>query len=142
MWRELIERVDAQAVFHPPATVEQLHDVEAALGVTLPADLCSLLRETNGAEVVYGLELVWSTEALVQRNLELRSAWRRGEWAGTATFDQLLFMGERGNGDLYCLPIKGKRVESQVFLWDHEDDSRTTTAASLTDWLGGNGRSA
>ena len=51
MWRELIERLDAQAVFHPPATVKQLHEVEGALGVTLPADLCSLLRETNGAEV-------------------------------------------------------------------------------------------
>jgi cell wall assembly regulator SMI1 len=142
MWRELIARLDAQAVLHPPATAEQLHEAEAALGVALPAELRSLLLETNGAEVVYGLELVWSAQALAQRNLDLRSAWRRGEWAGTATFDHLLFFGERGNGDLYCLPIAGDRVENQVLLWDHEDDTRTSVATSLADWLGEDGPSA
>jgi hypothetical protein len=141
MWRELIERLDAQAVFHPPATAEQLHDAEAALGVAFPVGLRSLLLEINGAEVVYGLDLVWSAEAMVERNLDMRREWQRGEWGSIEAFDQLLFFGERGNGDLYCLPIAGERVEDRVFLWDHEDDSRTPIAASLADWLGRNGPS-
>lgn len=72
MWRELIERLDPEAEFHPPATPEKLRAVEAALGVALPADLRDMLLETNGAEVTYGTGLVWSAERITNGNLETR----------------------------------------------------------------------
>jgi hypothetical protein len=106
----------------------------------LPAELGNLLLETNGAEIAYGLDLVWSAEAIMQRNLDMRREWQRGEWAGTMPIDHLLFFGERGNGDLYFLPITAGGVRNHVFMWDHEDDSRTCSATSLADWLGGKGR--
>ena len=64
MWRDLILAIDSEAVCQPPASTEQLTKLEAALGVTLPMELASLLREMNGVEVVYGLSLVWSTEEI------------------------------------------------------------------------------
>ncbi len=100
MWRELIQRLDAEAEFHPPATLEQVQAVEASLGVTLPAELRDLLLETNGAEVSYGTGLVWSTEAITRRNQEMRREWQRGDWVGTMPIDHLVFFGDLGNGDL------------------------------------------
>ena len=140
MWRELIERLDAEATFHPPAMLEQLQAVESRLGVALPAELRNLLLETNGAEVAYGTGLVWAAEEIAQRNLDMRREWQRWEWAGVMPIDHLLFFGELGNGDLVCFPITAERVRNRVFLWDHEDDSRTSSAASLADWLRGKGQ--
>lgn len=139
MWRELIERLDAEATFHAPAALEQLHDAESRLGVALPAELGDLLLETNGAEVAYGVGLVWSAEEIARRNLDMRREWRRGEWARVMPFDHLLFFGELGNGDLVYFPITLEGVSNRVFLWDHEDDSRTCEATSLADWLRGMG---
>ena len=34
-----------------------------------PRELRNLLLETNGAEIAYGLDLIWSAEAILQRNL-------------------------------------------------------------------------
>ena len=141
MWRDLIEHLDAEAVFHPPAMLEQLHAVEAGLGITIPAELRDLLLETNGAEVAYGTGLVWSTEEITRRNLEMRREWQRGAWAGMMPIDHLLFFGELGNGDLCFFPIAAEGVRNRVFRWDHEDDSRISSAVSLADWLRGKGHS-
>jgi SMI1 / KNR4 family (SUKH-1) len=140
MWRELIERLDAEATFHPQATLEQLQAVESRLGVTLPAELRDLLLETNGAEVAYGTGLVWAAEEITTRNLDMRRAWQRGEWAGVMPIDHLLFFGELGNGDFVCFPITAEGVRNRVFRWDHEDDSRISSATSLADWLRGKGK--
>ena len=138
MWHDLILAIDPEAVCHPPASTGQLTRLEATLGVTLPIELASLLREMNGVEVVYGLGLVWSTEEIAQRNRELRWNWQpNGMMSGYMPIDHLLFFSDRGNGDLYGFPITPEGVRNDVFLWDHEDDSRMNQASSLRGWLEG-----
>ena len=128
MWRELVTATDPEAVCYPPATTAQLAQLEATLGVSLPAELSGLLREMNGVEVVYDLGLVWSTEEIAHRNIKMK---------GRMLPDDLLFFGDRGNGDLYGFPITAEGTGSKVFLWDHEDNSRIYEAATLREWLQG-----
>lgn len=78
MWRELYKRLDAEATFHPPATLEQLQAVESHLGIALLPEIRNLLLETNGAEVAYGTGLVWTAEKIAKRNLDMRREWQRG----------------------------------------------------------------
>lgn len=137
MWQALIVHLDAEAEFHPPATLEQVRAVESSLGVALPAELWDLLLETNGAEVAYGTGVVWSAEQITRRNLDMRREWQRGEWGATMPIDNLLFFGDLGNGDLSFFPITAEGVRNRVFRWDHEDDSRISCALSLADWLQG-----
>jgi hypothetical protein len=134
-----MERLDAQATFHLPATREQVQAVESALGIALPADLRNLLLETNGAEVAYGTGLVWAAEEITQRNLTIRREWQRGEWATVLPIDHLLFFGELGNGDLVCFRITAAGVRNRVFRWYREYDSWISTSTSLADWLRGQG---
>ncbi|MQY34015.1 hypothetical protein SRB17_19810 [Streptomyces sp. RB17] len=78
-------------------------------------------RESNGIEGEYGDGLVWSAERIASENQSLR------EDAELATlympFDPLLFFADAGNGDLFALLPRIDRPD--VFVWNHEDDSRT-----------------
>ncbi|WSL80461.1 SMI1/KNR4 family protein [Kitasatospora sp. NBC_01266] len=48
-------------------------------------------------------------------------------------FDPLLFFADAGNGDLFALLPRIGRPD--VFVWNHEDDSRTWVAPSLAKYL-------
>ena len=48
-------------------------------------------------------------------------------------FDNLFFFSDAGNGDLFCYSIlkNGIIEKTDIYVWNHEDDSRTWAAASL-----------
>jgi hypothetical protein len=48
-------------------------------------------------------------------------------------FSDLLFIADAGNGDQFAFPIDadGAIRRPDVFVWNHEDDSRTWVAPSL-----------
>lgn len=136
MWRELIADIDGNAVFHAPCSDEEFMRLETTLNVSLPNEFAALLKETNGVEVAYGVSLVWSVNDIAENNMEMRSQIRPGgELAFCMPVDHLLIFGESGNGDLYAFPITPEGVQNRVFVWDHEDDSRTCQANSLAHWL-------
>ncbi len=53
-------------------------------------------------------------------------------------FDGLVFFSEAGNGDQFAMSLSGNQ---DVFVWDHENDSRTWVAPTimrfLEDWMTG-----
>lgn len=107
--------------------------VESALGTGLPADLRSLLSESDGIRGHHGLGLVWSSERILSDNVAFRTN------AGFARlympFHPLLFFADAGNGDQFALLAEIDRDD--VFIWDHETDSRSWVAGNLAtyfDW--------
>lgn len=55
-------------------------------------------------------------------------------------FEHLLFFGDAGNGDQFAFPIHadGTINRPDIFLWNHEMDSRSWIAPSLKlyfEWL-------
>lgn len=135
MWRELVSRLFGDAKFHAPATLTQLHQVESALGITLPADLRSLLLESNGVAGNYSSPLVWSTDDIVQQNLAFR---RNSDFAELyMPFDHLFFFGADGGGDQFAYRILGGQIRdtSWIYRWDHESDDREWFADRLEDYF-------
>ena len=134
MWRELIQRFAPEATFCPAATAAQIAEVEAALEVALPDDLKSLLAESNGVVGDYGFPLIWSTNEIQERNKEMRlTPHFRTMYM---LFDSLLFFAAAGNGDLFAFRmLQGGTGSQDIFAWDHEDDSRTSAAPSLRDYI-------
>lgn len=131
MWIELIGSLPGPAVFQPRASESSLQSCADALGHALPADLAALLRESDGVEGEYGAGLVWSADRIASENLTLR---KDVEFAALyMPFDPLLFFADAGNGDLFAL-LSGVR-RPDVFVWDHETDSRTWVAPSLAKYL-------
>src|SRR5262245_33368117 len=131
MWRPLIAGLNADAKFHDGVDEQQLTEATEVLGHELPDQLADLLRETNGVTGEYGLGLVWPIQRIVADNVAFRS----GEDLGALymPFDPLRFFADAGNGDQFAFPRHPPRDD--VFVWDHENDSRTWAARDLEQYL-------
>ncbi|WP_217575731.1 SMI1/KNR4 family protein [Streptomyces sp. GbtcB7] len=131
MWTELVTALSGPTAFQPAASEASLRRCATVLRHPLPEDLAALLRESNGIEGEYGAGLIWPAERIVSENLTMRGD------AELATlympFDPLLFFADAGNGDLFALLPTIRRPD--VFVWNHEDDSRTWVAPNLAKYL-------
>jgi hypothetical protein len=140
-WREFLENIAAEFTFHSPASTEGIEKAEASLDLLFPEKLRSLLKESNGVEGSYGLGLIWNTERITKDNLFFRQF---SDYKDIyMPFDHLLFFGDAGNGDQFAFAIlNGKIQRSDIFVWNHEDDSRQWVAPALDVyfewWLSGN----
>lgn len=134
MWREWIKHLDAQAVFVPGATAERLDQLERTLGVRLPNDLKSLLRESDGIEGEYGLHVIWSADEIEELNRQ-----RREDAGFRSTYmplDALLFFADAGDGEMFALGIiDGSIQRPYVYVWNPINDSRTWVASSIRHYL-------
>jgi hypothetical protein len=134
MWKELIQRLTSNCEFAPSAASLQIAEAEQVLGVEFPEQLRTLLLETNGVTGQYGLGLVWPVERIEADNLSFRSnASFRSLYM---PFDPLLFLGDAGNGDQFAFALNAGVIRRpDVFVWNHEDDSRSWVAPSLHKYL-------
>ncbi|MFF9114122.1 glycosyltransferase [Streptomyces massasporeus] len=130
MRRGLIEEYGAGPSC-PPVDPAVLHRVEQTLGHPLPADLSTLLLQTDGIEGPYGEGIVWPAEQILENNRtfrtdpEIRLLYR--------PFDSLLFIGDNGGGDQFALLWAFERAS--VHVWDHETDERGAVAPDLAGYV-------
>lgn len=130
MWRELVEQYgDVDAA--DPASEQDLLDAERLLGTALPTGLRALLLESNGVMDGDGTDVIWGAEQIARTNQEFRT--REDLRDLYMPFDALLFFGDNGGGDQFALPVSPVRPD--VFVWDHENDSRTWVASSMEEYL-------
>lgn len=125
LYKELVDQHDYIKP-NPPATQEQILNVEKLLGKKLPVDLKELLLEMNGDSW-----LIFSTEQIIETNLSIRKL------DCYMPLDCLLFFGGNSCGDYYGYPIThqdGVR-DDNVFMWEHEYDNRTWKASNLEDTI-------
>lgn len=134
VWREMLLGLDSQLAFTDPASAADLRNAERALGLPIPTELASLLRESNGVSDPYGTGLIWALDRIVSVNATFRSS---PDFAQLyMPFDSLLFFADAGNGDQFAFPITPAGTREDVFVWNHEDDSRRWYASSLEQYLG------
>ncbi|QDU86878.1 SMI1 / KNR4 family protein [Pirellulimonas nuda] len=135
-WREMLRGLSSDCEFSPPTTEYQLESSERELGAGLPDDLRSLLSETNGVTAEYGVALIWPIERILNDNMAFRSNPEFRELY--MPFEPLLFFADAGNGDQFGFSVLAGCVRrTDVFTWNHEDDSRTWVAPTLARYLEG-----
>jgi hypothetical protein len=133
-WRQLLASADPEVQFRDPAPDAELAKTEAALGVRLPADLRALLQASNGVTDRYGADLVWPATRLVHSNIEFRTHPDFAELY--MPFDSLLFFSDEGGGDQFAYVITAGQVRRpDIFVWQHETDSRIWVASDLTAFI-------
>lgn len=133
MWRQLIAQLYPDVIFHPPATPQELAEVEAALDTALPTELAQLLLETNGVEYASGIGLVWPTGDIAWRNLDMR---RTRDARLYTPFDNLLFFADSGDGQQFAFRLEaGTTLGADVVWWAPISDDRTHVASSLREYI-------
>lgn len=133
MWRQRISQWASYAEFHDGATEAAIRECEAALGQRLPRDLAELLGETDGVDGEFGPGLIWPVAQIRRDNLMFRSNIDFGKLY--MPFEPLLFFADAGNGDQFAFVMRDRPAD--VFVWDHETDSRSMVAGSLALYLQG-----
>lgn len=132
MWKEVAGLACPDAEFSAPVDAAGLAAADERLGCSLPSRLVSLLRETDGIVGHYGVDTVWPLERIVEDNLRFRSDSSFADLY--MPFDALLFFGDNGGGNQFAFVRRPPRAD--IFVWDHEDDSRRWVARDLEDYLG------
>ncbi|MDX2593466.1 MULTISPECIES: SMI1/KNR4 family protein [Streptomyces] len=131
MWKEAAAEVLPEVEFRAPIDATALAEAERRLGRSLPTQLAALLSETNGIVGEYGTDVIWSLDRIVEQNLLF---WSPDTFPGLyMPFDPLLFFGDNGGGDQFAFVLTPERPD--IFVWDHEDDSRLWAARELEDYL-------
>jgi len=156
-WKEYIEtQLNLNNVSkyrcNSPATQEVLIALKERFELShLPDKLEELYRQTDGidellyfeekGELTKTGELIWQIEKVIETNNTCRTApYFKDIYK---PLDQLLFISDAGNGDMFGYKtINGKFDGSDIYVWDHEDDSRNWVAPNLTKFIEGwtNGR--
>ena len=133
MWRELVARHYPVHRFRPGASSAEISEAQERLGHELPSDLRDLLTESDGLFGEYSLGLVWPVARIAEDNLSFRS---NPDFRDLyMPFDPLLFFGDAGNGDQFAFRLVSVLWDRDIFAWNHEDDSRTWVAPSLSQYL-------
>ncbi|MFJ4989662.1 SMI1/KNR4 family protein [Streptomyces sp. NPDC088732] len=131
MWKEAAAGALPDVGFRSPVDRTALTEAEQRLGRGLPAQPAGLLLETNGVVGTYGKDVVRSLDRIVQENLLF---WSPNSFPGLyMPFDPLLFFGDNGGGDQFAFVLTPDRPD--IFVWDHENDSRLWAARDLEDYL-------
>jgi hypothetical protein len=134
MWSDILAGFPA-AEPHPPADPAALDRIEQSLGQPLPPALRAFLLESDGLDGEYGEEVVWSAERIARDNIDFRTAPELRSLY--MPFEPLLFFGDNGGGDQFAfvrIPERPER-DDDVFVWDHETDSRSLVSGSLEGYL-------
>jgi SMI1/KNR4 family protein SUKH-1 len=134
MWQQLAKQHSSAIVAHAGASESAIQLAERTLAVAFPDDLRSCLMESDGIEGEYGLGLVWPLERIVRENRSFRETAQFRELY--MPFDCLLFFADAGNGDQFAFSIQAGAIRrDDVFVWNHENDSRAWVAPSLSKYL-------
>jgi hypothetical protein len=131
VWRELVETFWPEHEFRPGASEASLAEAELSLGHPLPADLRTLLAESDGVDwSEVQLNLIWPLEQIVKTNLEFRSP--QFDLRETSMpFEPLVFFADAGDGDQFAFARVSPPRDRDVFAWNHMDDSRSWVAPDL-----------
>lgn len=132
MWRQVVQEVFPGVGLREPVAPSELVDAERRMGRALPPDLTSLLLESNGVLGHTHVDTVWAVDRIVEENLRFWSDASLAELY--MPFDALMFFGDNGGGDQFAFVRTPQRPD--VFVWEHESDSRRWVANNLRDYLG------
>lgn len=151
-WETFINNLDlsdkkSTFCFNSPAADEQLKELLDRFQLNEhPQELLDLYQQTNGISEYLNVEgylnnekigeLIWPIERVIETNLEFRTYPDFKDLY--MSFDQILFVADAGNGDLFgFITLNGNFDRDDIFVWNHENDSREWVAPSLSKFVEG-----
>lgn len=143
---------DLLADLAPPASHEEISNLERALGVSLPADFVACLKIHNGQQgVSHGLFEDYEFLS-TSRILQEWSIWKElldsGDFNGMKSFPQVGIRSDwwnpawipftyNGAGDHLCLDLSptDAGISGQIITLWHDDGAREKQADSFAQWF-------
>ena len=126
-------------VFDVGASEQSLNTLKRELGLLeLPAQMQEFYTQYNGIKQnhnVYGQDrFLWPVNMIIEENVKFRN---NDDFKNLyMSFNQLLFFADAGNGDQFAFcTINGRFDRNDIFVWNHENDSRNWVAPDLKSFI-------
>ncbi|MDP4183052.1 MAG: SMI1/KNR4 family protein [Bacillota bacterium] len=134
MWKDYLSSFDKVIKFAQPAIESEIENAEQELNVQFSYELKSFLLETNGIKDEFNCDILWPLERIKEDNMFFRIL---PEYRDIyMPFDHMLFFADSGTGDQFAYAILDSQIRNtNVFAWDHEDDSRKWVAPSIKQFI-------
>jgi hypothetical protein len=138
-WHKIIPELQSKfTTYELDTPLRDASIIAAAFNVQLPQELINLYNETNGIQELMDGEvigyLIWSVERVIKDNTDFRTDETYKEIY--QPFDTLLFFADAGNGDNFGYAIEDNKIKkTDIYAWNHEDDSRTWVAPDLETFV-------
>lgn len=128
------ENTEDEFGFYPPVAPKNVLQFFRSFLYDLPEELGELYKQTNGISNTWQGKsigwLIWPLEKMIEENVRMRTEENFKELY--MPFDNLLFFADSGSGDLFgFVIINGQVLNTKIFVWNHENDSRNWVAPSL-----------
>jgi hypothetical protein len=122
--------------FYDSVPESQLVEAECKIKIVFPDELKAFYRQTDGI----GIELVAYPDIgiidylILPLEKVLEYSWfLHGDWFAEKN---LLFIAPNGNGDYFGYEVvEGRMKSTQIYKWDHEDDSIELYSTSLAMFI-------
>jgi cell wall assembly regulator SMI1 len=131
-------RADLYKKLNPPATDDELRQLEAQAGMALPPAFKALLKWRNGqpddvTDTFHPLtnEMFASSASMLATMRDMDELAQSGDISAESWSKTLLPFMDDGGGDLSCLDLKTGRIVSR----NHETQEIEQTHASVEEWL-------
>jgi hypothetical protein len=144
-WQKIEKELEGQTTkLQLDTSIRNASIIESEFALKLPQELINFYSETNGIGELMRVDtmddwikigdLIWSIERLIEENRMYRSD--ENFKRIYMPFDCLLFIGDSGNGDNFGYSIhEGVIWKTDIYAWNHEDDSRTWVAPDLETFV-------
>ena len=133
------EGAETKYSFNYGASDEALIQLQERLKLTeLPTQFVELYRQSNGiSEQLNNIDIghiTWPIEKIIHTNLSFRDNADFKELY--MSFNELVFFADAGNGDQFAFcSLLGRFDRPDIFVWDHENDSRKWVAPDLQKFI-------
>lgn len=135
-WRDFLARVASKHTVSDGMPWLKYRELQETFGFDLHSDVRALLEATNGVKDEFECDLIWPIERMIVENQRTRCDHRlRKQYM---PLDCLFFIADAGDGDLFGYAVVDNAIQcSDIFVWNHEDDSRHVVATRLRDFIEG-----
>ena len=145
--KEITMPDDRKFGFREPAPESLLLELKKQFNLTqLPPELEELYTQTDGVddflyikhldESIKTGDLIWPVERVIKENTFHRTSENYKRLY--KSFNNLFFFADAGNGDLIAFEMQdGVLEKSDVYFWNHEDDTREWLASGLKVFIEG-----
>lgn len=125
--------------FNSAATDHSIAELKSEFNLSnLPGELKEFYKQANGInELMDNIkigEVIWPIERVIETNKSFRNEPAFKDLY--MSFEELFFFSDAGNGDLFAfVALNDKFDRSDIYVWNHENDSRTWVAPNLGKFI-------
>lgn len=124
---------NAEIKLSNPTSIQKINEIESIIWLSLPQDIKNIYLISNGVSLHYS-DPIWDIDTLIWLQNTMRETNAFKELY--SDFSNILFFWDDWGWNYFWYKLNANwTLPWDVFIWNHENDSRTWVANTATDLI-------